>query len=114
MKTLFVWLTSLSMAFLAGCTTHETVATDQDRLRSAAGEIASVADPSNYFRPAAISKIDASAWEVSSIDHAVLDRLELQLLNLGERIRQIEVRAFEKLQKRMRDLAKEKGMLATA
>jgi RNA polymerase sigma-32 factor len=31
-----------------------------------------------------------------------------------ERIRQIEVRAFEKLQKRMRDLAKEQGMLATA
>ena len=31
-----------------------------------------------------------------------------------ERIRQIEVRAFEKLQKRMRDLAKERGMLATA
>ena len=30
-----------------------------------------------------------------------------------ERIRQIEVRAFEKLQKRMRDLAKEKGMMAT-
>jgi RNA polymerase sigma-32 factor len=31
-----------------------------------------------------------------------------------ERIRQIEVRAFEKLQKRMRDLAQEKGMMATA
>ncbi len=31
-----------------------------------------------------------------------------------ERIRQIEVRAFEKLQKRMRDLAREKGMMATA
>jgi RNA polymerase sigma-32 factor len=31
-----------------------------------------------------------------------------------ERIRQIEVRAFEKLQKRMRDLASEKGLLATA
>jgi len=31
-----------------------------------------------------------------------------------ERIRQIEVRAFEKLQKRMRDLAKEQGMLSTA
>ena len=31
-----------------------------------------------------------------------------------ERIRQIEVRAFEKLQKRMRDLAKEKGLMATA
>lgn len=31
-----------------------------------------------------------------------------------ERIRQIEVRAFEKLQKRMRDLAKEKGMLTSA
>ncbi len=31
-----------------------------------------------------------------------------------ERIRQIEVRAFEKLQKRMRDLAKDQGMLATA
>ncbi|PWK60945.1 RNA polymerase sigma factor RpoH [Roseicyclus mahoneyensis] len=31
-----------------------------------------------------------------------------------ERIRQIEVRAFEKLQKRMRDLAKDQGMLANA
>ena len=31
-----------------------------------------------------------------------------------ERIRQIEVRAFEKLQKRMRELAREKGMTATA
>ena len=31
-----------------------------------------------------------------------------------ERIRQIEVRAFEKLQKKMQTLAKEKGMLATA
>ncbi|GAA6162991.1 RNA polymerase sigma factor RpoH [Pelagimonas sp. KU-00592-HH] len=31
-----------------------------------------------------------------------------------ERIRQIEVRAFEKLQKRMRTLAAEKGMLASA
>ena len=31
-----------------------------------------------------------------------------------ERIRQIEVRAFEKLQKRMQELARQKGMLATA
>ncbi|MEM1351768.1 MAG: RNA polymerase sigma factor RpoH [Pseudomonadota bacterium] len=31
-----------------------------------------------------------------------------------ERIRQIEVRAFEKLQKKMRELAKEKGMLSPA
>jgi RNA polymerase sigma-32 factor len=31
-----------------------------------------------------------------------------------ERIRQIEVRAFEKLQKRMQELARERGMLATA
>ncbi|KAJ02459.1 RNA polymerase sigma factor RpoH [Sulfitobacter mediterraneus] len=31
-----------------------------------------------------------------------------------ERIRQIEVRAFEKLQKRMRELAKEKGLMASA
>ncbi|MGV6849480.1 MAG: RNA polymerase sigma factor RpoH [Marinibacterium sp.] len=31
-----------------------------------------------------------------------------------ERIRQIEVRAFEKLQKKMRDLAREKGMLTPA
>jgi RNA polymerase sigma-32 factor len=31
-----------------------------------------------------------------------------------ERIRQIEVRAFEKLQKKMRDLARQKGMLASA
>ena len=31
-----------------------------------------------------------------------------------ERIRQIEVRAFEKLQKKMRELARDKGMLASA
>jgi RNA polymerase sigma-32 factor len=31
-----------------------------------------------------------------------------------ERIRQIEVRAFEKLQDRMRELAREKGMLIPA
>ncbi|WP_224815834.1 RNA polymerase sigma factor RpoH [Hasllibacter sp. MH4015] len=31
-----------------------------------------------------------------------------------ERIRQIEVRAFEKLQKRMREMARQQGMLATA
>ena len=31
-----------------------------------------------------------------------------------ERIRQIEVRAFEKIQKRMTDLARERGMLETA
>jgi RNA polymerase sigma-32 factor len=31
-----------------------------------------------------------------------------------ERIRQIEVRAFEKLQKKMRDLARDKGMLTSA
>ncbi len=31
-----------------------------------------------------------------------------------ERIRQIEVRAFEKLQKRMRELAREQGVLAPA
>ncbi|MGG7565999.1 RNA polymerase sigma factor RpoH [Rhodovulum sp. DZ06] len=31
-----------------------------------------------------------------------------------ERVRQIEVRAFEKLQKKMRELAKEQGMLASA
>ncbi|MEP2471025.1 MAG: sigma factor-like helix-turn-helix DNA-binding protein, partial [Paracoccaceae bacterium] len=31
-----------------------------------------------------------------------------------ERIRQIEVRAFEKLQKKMRDIAKSKGLMAPA
>jgi len=31
-----------------------------------------------------------------------------------ERIRQIEVRAFEKLQTRMKELAKERGMFETA
>ena len=31
-----------------------------------------------------------------------------------ERIRQIEVRAFEKLQKKMRDLAREQGVMAQA
>ena len=48
-------------------------------------------------------------------DQAVtLEDLSGQYNVSRERIRQIEVRAFEKLQRKMRDLAKEKGMLATA
>ena len=43
-----------------------------------------------------------------------LEELSGQYNVSRERIRQIEVRAFEKLQKKMRDLAREKGMLATA
>ena len=43
-----------------------------------------------------------------------LEELSGQYNVSRERIRQIEVRAFEKLQTRMRELAKEKGMLATA
>ncbi|MFG6623742.1 RNA polymerase sigma factor RpoH [Sulfitobacter sp. 1A12056] len=43
-----------------------------------------------------------------------LEDLSAQYDVSRERIRQIEVRAFEKLQKRMRDLAKEKGMLAAS
>jgi len=46
-------------------------------------------------------------------DEAVtLEELSTQYDVSRERIRQIEVRAFEKLQKRMRSLAQEKGMLA--
>ncbi|MEO0391521.1 MAG: RNA polymerase sigma factor RpoH [Pseudomonadota bacterium] len=41
-----------------------------------------------------------------------LEELSGQYNVSRERIRQIEVRAFEKLQKRMRDLAKEKGLLS--
>ncbi len=48
-------------------------------------------------------------------DQAVtLEELSGQYDVSRERIRQIEVRAFEKLQKRMRSLAQEKGMLASA
>ncbi|WP_223423708.1 RNA polymerase sigma factor RpoH [Tateyamaria pelophila] len=43
-----------------------------------------------------------------------LEELSAQYNVSRERIRQIEVRAFEKLQKKMRDLAKEKGLMATA
>jgi RNA polymerase sigma-32 factor len=43
-----------------------------------------------------------------------LEELSSQYDVSRERIRQIEVRAFEKLQKRMQDLAREKGMLETA
>jgi len=43
-----------------------------------------------------------------------LEELSTQYKVSRERIRQIEVRAFEKLQKKMRDLASEKGMLASA
>ncbi|GAW35967.1 RNA polymerase sigma factor RpoH [Roseovarius sp. A-2] len=42
-----------------------------------------------------------------------LEDLSAQYDVSRERIRQIEVRAFEKLQKRMRDLAQEKGMLSS-
>jgi len=48
-------------------------------------------------------------------DQAVtLEELSGQYDVSRERIRQIEVRAFEKLQKRMRSLAQEKGMLTSA
>ncbi|MFT6675957.1 MAG: RNA polymerase sigma-32 factor [Sulfitobacter sp.] len=43
-----------------------------------------------------------------------LEELSSQYDVSRERIRQIEVRAFEKLQKRMRELAKEKGMMVSA
>jgi len=43
-----------------------------------------------------------------------LEDLSAQYNVSRERIRQIEVRAFEKLQKRMRELAREKGMLIPA
>ena len=43
-----------------------------------------------------------------------LEDLSAQYDVSRERIRQIEVRAFEKLQKRMRELASEKGMLTSA
>ncbi len=49
------------------------------------------------------------------MDQAVtLEELSGQYNVSRERIRQIEVRAFEKLQKRMRELAGEKGMLGQA
>jgi RNA polymerase sigma-32 factor len=43
-----------------------------------------------------------------------LEELSSQYDVSRERIRQIEVRAFEKLQKRMRELARERGLAATA
>jgi len=43
-----------------------------------------------------------------------LEELSGQYNVSRERIRQIEVRAFEKLQKKMRDLAREKGLLSDA
>jgi len=43
-----------------------------------------------------------------------LEALSAQYEVSRERIRQIEVRAFEKLQKKMQTLARERGMLATA
>ena len=49
-----------------------------------------------------------------SDDTVTLEDLSGQYDVSRERIRQIEVRAFEKLQKRMRELAKEKGLLASA
>ena len=49
-----------------------------------------------------------------SDETVTLEDLSTQYDVSRERIRQIEVRAFEKLQKRMRELAKEKGMLAAS
>ncbi|GMG81817.1 RNA polymerase sigma factor RpoH [Paralimibaculum aggregatum] len=45
-------------------------------------------------------------------DPVTLEELSQEYKVSRERIRQIEVRAFEKLQKKMRELAREKGMLA--
>jgi RNA polymerase sigma-32 factor len=47
-------------------------------------------------------------------DPVTLEQLSTQYEVSRERIRQIEVRAFEKLQDRMRVLAREKGMLVPA
>ncbi|THD73285.1 RNA polymerase sigma factor RpoH [Thalassobius vesicularis] len=47
-------------------------------------------------------------------ENVTLEDLSTQYDVSRERIRQIEVRAFEKLQKRMRELASEKGMLTSA
>ncbi len=47
-------------------------------------------------------------------DPVTLEELSEQYKVSRERIRQIEVRAFEKLQNAMRDLAKEKGMRVPA
>lgn len=49
-----------------------------------------------------------------SDETVTLEDLSTQYNVSRERIRQIEVRAFEKLQAKMQDLAKEKGMLETA
>ena len=49
-----------------------------------------------------------------SEESITLEDLSSQYNVSRERIRQIEVRAFEKLQKRMRDLTKDRGMLASA
>jgi RNA polymerase sigma-32 factor len=49
-----------------------------------------------------------------SDETVTLEDLSTQYDVSRERIRQIEVRAFEKLQKRMRELAKEKGMAAAS
>ena len=49
-----------------------------------------------------------------SEDSVTLEDLSSEYNVSRERIRQIEVRAFEKLQKKMRELAREKGMLASA
>ncbi|KKL45550.1 hypothetical protein LCGC14_2354550 [marine sediment metagenome] len=49
-----------------------------------------------------------------SDETVTLEDLSSQYNVSRERIRQIEVRAFEKLQKRMRDLAREKGMIGAA
>ena len=49
-----------------------------------------------------------------SDETVTLEDLSAQYDVSRERIRQIEVRAFEKLQKRMRELAQSKGMLESA
>ncbi|MCX7890175.1 MAG: sigma-70 family RNA polymerase sigma factor, partial [Rhodobacteraceae bacterium] len=47
-------------------------------------------------------------------DPVTLEELSERFNVSRERIRQIEVRAFEKLQHRMRDLARERGLLTAA
>ncbi len=57
---------------------------------------------------------DILAQRRLSEETVTLEDLSGQYHVSRERIRQIEVRAFEKLQKKMQELARQKGMLATA
>jgi RNA polymerase sigma-32 factor len=92
---------------------------DEDADQAGAYEARDELDARRAMLMAAMDVLNERERDILTRRRLVDDPVTLEELSEGygvsrERIRQIEVRAFEKLQERMRDLARARGMLETA